>query len=997
MTLVQEQVREIRIGVDCGGTNTDAAVLDLTPGAEKVVLAASKTPTTPQVTNGIQKVISKVLKQCETENNLKKKDIKAISIGTTHFVNALIQRSENGLERVAVIRLCGPFSRRTPPFAGFPYELREILQGPCFFVEGGLQIDGSEISSVVPSEIEKLCEEIKAARIRAVAISAVYAPIDFTLKQEEQVEEIVQRCIPGVFTTCSKKVANISLLERENATILNTSLLPFAHVTVNGFREAATALGLTCPVFVTSNDGTLLSLEEAAPLPIKTFSSGPTNSMRGASFLAKLADPKAKKETALVVDIGGTTTEVGVLLPTGFPRQAASHHELCGVRLNFAMPHVTSIGLGGGSLVKQDSSTGKVTVGPESVGYRITEEALVFGGKILTATDIAVAAGVAEVGETSAVQHISKDYVNAARERMKAMLEITVDSMKTSAQDIPVYLVGGGALLAPDYLSGASKVHRFPHYECANAVGAAIAQVAGTIDTVENIEGQTIDVVKHEIEKKAIQRAIDSGANPKTVNVIESEAIPIAYTVGKCRFFVKAAGEWSGSNSDNSVISSTQAHSLEKNVELRPNPRRPSNKKDIEWLAKDILDYRPDVSNGVWTLSALDLDFIRIGTYILGCGGGGDPQQDYLCLREMVNEGGAKIRVIELGSLKSDQMIGWGGIMGSPEVGAERCLGEEYNEAMTELYKLLNYPPPAGLCALEIGGSNGMINMITGSDAILDIPVIDGDFMGRAYPTGWQTTPNIYDDEDKGKNLLPCCISSGDGNLLFMTRAKFDHSIDASLRAACTEMGTQVGHASRPLTVEFCQKAMIKNTVSLSWRIGRAVTLANKQHNISNVGSVIIDAIGGTETGKVLFAGKIVEINRRVYKGHSIGEVVIAASQPDEGVEDQSVTYTGTLKIPFKNENLYAVHEVDGKSEIIATVPDLITVLDAGNGEALGTPDYKYGLHVIVFGVTAAPQWTDSERGLKMGDLRSFGIDDIPYKPIGKYIKPKSVIEEYNA
>lgn len=146
-----------------------------------------------------------------------------------------------------------------------------------------------------------------AQNIRCVAISSVYSPIDFTLKQEEQVDAIVKRCIPGVFTTCSKRVANIGLLERENATILNTSLLPFAHVTVDGFISAAQALGLPCPVFVTGNDGTLLSLEQAAMLPIRTFSSGPTNSMRGAGFLAALHDPDAKRETALVVDIGGTT------------------------------------------------------------------------------------------------------------------------------------------------------------------------------------------------------------------------------------------------------------------------------------------------------------------------------------------------------------------------------------------------------------------------------------------------------------------------------------------------------------------------------------------------------------------------------------------------------------------------------------------------------------------------------------------------------------------
>ena len=174
--------------------------------------------------------------------------------------------------------------------------------------------------------MERVAQEIRAAvslhydgvqvladlmqGIRTVAISSVYAPIDFTLKQEEQVEAIIKRIVPDVFTTCSKTVANIGLLERENATILNASLLPFARATVNGFRTAAKALGMTCPVFVTGNDGTLLSLEQAAALPIRTFSSGPTNSMRGASFLAKLADPHAKRETALVVDIGGTTVSI---------------------------------------------------------------------------------------------------------------------------------------------------------------------------------------------------------------------------------------------------------------------------------------------------------------------------------------------------------------------------------------------------------------------------------------------------------------------------------------------------------------------------------------------------------------------------------------------------------------------------------------------------------------------------------------------------------------
>lgn len=143
----------LRIGVDCGGTNTDAVILDLSTAAKQVVLAATKTPTTPAVTHGIQKAIAKVL---ELRSDVQTQHIQAVCIGTTHFVNALISRSASLLARVAVIRLCGPFTRAAPPFAGFPYELRAIVEGPVFMVEGGLQIDGSEISQVRSRSSESL-------------------------------------------------------------------------------------------------------------------------------------------------------------------------------------------------------------------------------------------------------------------------------------------------------------------------------------------------------------------------------------------------------------------------------------------------------------------------------------------------------------------------------------------------------------------------------------------------------------------------------------------------------------------------------------------------------------------------------------------------------------------------------------------------------------------------------------------------------------------------
>jgi len=123
----------------------DAAILDLSPTTSTPVLSSHKSPTTPDVTSGIHSAVEAALSKTSITEKSK---IQAVVIGTTSFVNSLIERDESKLEKVAVIRLCGIWTRLSPPFVSFPYELRRILEGPCFFAEGGLQVDASEISTV---------------------------------------------------------------------------------------------------------------------------------------------------------------------------------------------------------------------------------------------------------------------------------------------------------------------------------------------------------------------------------------------------------------------------------------------------------------------------------------------------------------------------------------------------------------------------------------------------------------------------------------------------------------------------------------------------------------------------------------------------------------------------------------------------------------------------------------------------------------------------------
>lgn len=271
--------------------------------------------------------------------------------------------------------------------------------------------------------------------------------------------------------------------------------------------------------------------------------------------------------------------------------------------------------------------------------------------------------------------------------------------------------------------------------------------------------------------------------------------------------------------------------------------------------------------------------------------------------------------------------------------------------------------------------------------------------MGRAYPTYWQTTIAVHAPGE----LTPCVIDSGDGKTIIMTKASNDEIVDRALRASCAEMGSRVGKAAKPTTTQRVRDFGVQNTVSLAWRIGRCIALAEATNTLSTVAESIVHEVGGEKSAKILFRGKIVGVERRLFKGHSYGSIIIAGLTTDEEDETASanvkrmpaVVSTGTVTIPFKNENIYAEHTAeDGTKSIIASVPDLICVLDTASGRSLGVPEFKYGYRVTVLGITCSPRWSDTEMGLKIGGPIAFGYD-IPYKALGEYVEPKSVIEEF--
>lgn len=161
-------------------------------------------------------------------------------------------------------------------------------------------VDGDLISDIDEGEILEQCEIIKTKGIRSIVINSVFSPIDTKFRQEERAADIVRKALPNADIVLSKDVANLGFLERENAAILNAAILQFARKTIKSFEEPLQKLGLKCPLFIAQNDGTVLLAKTAARLPIRTFSSGPTNSMRGAAFLVG----NDMEENLMVVDIG---------------------------------------------------------------------------------------------------------------------------------------------------------------------------------------------------------------------------------------------------------------------------------------------------------------------------------------------------------------------------------------------------------------------------------------------------------------------------------------------------------------------------------------------------------------------------------------------------------------------------------------------------------------------------------------------------------------------
>ncbi|KPK80879.1 MAG: hydantoinase [Gemmatimonas sp. SM23_52] len=356
----------------------------------------------------------------------------------------------------------------------------------------------------------------------------------------------------------------------------------------------------------------------------------------------------------------------------------------------------------------------------------------------------------------------------------------------------------------------------------------------------------------------------------------------------------------------------------------------------------------------MWQIDEDALESISIGAGILGTGGGGNPYIGMLRARELVRAHGP-VEVLALDELPEDSRVICVGGMGAPTVGVEKVRGTESYRAVRAIEKHTGERATA-LISGEIGGSNSLEPVIPASLARL--PVVDGDGMGRAFPELQMTTFFIY-----GIPPTPTAVCDEKGNTAIIEDAVSPTWVERMARAVTIVMGCAPVFAFAPMSAADVRRTAIPGTLSLAKSLGDAVRRAQREK------ANPIDAILATVPGRVLFQGKIADVERRTTEGFARGRVTIDGMGDDAGAQ---------LVVDFQNENLVAHRD----GAVIVTVPDLICIVDAERGEPITTELLRYGFRVSVLGFPAPPLLKTPEALAVVGP-QAFGYEAayVPLEP----------------
>jgi uncharacterized protein len=337
------------------------------------------------------------------------------------------------------------------------------------------------------------------------------------------------------------------------------------------------------------------------------------------------------------------------------------------------------------------------------------------------------------------------------------------------------------------------------------------------------------------------------------------------------------------------------------------------------------------------------------GCAILGAGGGGDPRIGLLQALQAIGDFGP-VPLVDLDELPDPALIMPCGMIGAPTVHIEKIENGSEGGRLREHLEALSGRKVAALMSAEIGGSNGLLPISWA--ARIGLPVVDADGMGRAFPLVPQVTMELA-----GIDPNPCVMTDERGNMIVF-RAITGHWLERLARAAAVEFGGAAASTEYTMTVAQARRATVRGSFSLAIRIGEVLAGAE-----GSAVAALLPEIGAFR----LVSGKVSDVERRTTKGFVRGSVVV------EGLADD----TGRLiRLELQNENLVALEQ----GRVLASVPDLITVLDTETGDAIPTERVRYGQRVTVITMRCDPIWR-TEAGLAAAGPRAFGYD-FDYVPV---------------
>ena len=350
-------------------------------------------------------------------------------------------------------------------------------------------------------------------------------------------------------------------------------------------------------------------------------------------------------------------------------------------------------------------------------------------------------------------------------------------------------------------------------------------------------------------------------------------------------------------------------------------------------------------------VSAEEIEHLAVGAWILGTGGGGSPYLGLLNMRRLYAEG-VRVRLMSPEDLPGDANVAVVSNMGAPLVGQERLADSRNAAAAVRLQEASSGVSFDAVMSVEIGGGNGLYAFMAA--AHLGIPVVDADFMGRAFPEAQMTSSAIG-----GLSPVPMVLTDPRGIEAVVRTAPTWKWVERVSRKICTELGSSAATCKAPRTGAEIKAWGIPFTTTKAIAIGATLAAAKAAH--ADPIDALVDGHGAIR----LFAGKVADVSRRTTEGFLRGTARLEGLDGDRG---------RALTLSFQNEWVVAWDGPEPKGEALAMSPDLICVLDTVNGNGIGTETIRYGQRVTVVAMQA-PDILTTPKGLEHVGPRAFGYD----------------------